>query len=79
MSNKITNFQSFCNIFFLHIQAPSPPHKEEKEEEVEGNGSDGGFPDDAFLMVSQLQWEDDVIWDGNEIKHKVTIVTIYYF
>lgn len=29
------------------------------------------FPDDAFLMVSQLQWEDDVIWDGSEIKHKV--------
>ncbi|XP_013142953.1 PREDICTED: transcription initiation factor TFIID subunit 1 [Papilio polytes] len=32
---------------------------------------DSGFPDDAFLMVSQLQWEDDVIWDGSEIKHKV--------
>lgn len=22
-------------------------------------------------MVSQLHWEDDVVWDGNEIKHKV--------
>lgn len=33
---------------------------------------DSGFPDDAFLMVSQLQWEDDVIWDGSEIKHKVS-------
>ncbi|XP_003436646.2 transcription initiation factor TFIID subunit 1 isoform X1 [Anopheles gambiae] len=29
------------------------------------------FPDDAFLMVSQLHWEDDVVWDGNDIKHKV--------
>ncbi|XP_077286335.1 TATA-box binding protein associated factor 1 isoform X2 [Arctopsyche grandis] len=29
------------------------------------------FPDEAFLMVSQLQWEDDVVWDGNEIKQKV--------
>lgn len=29
------------------------------------------FPDDSFLMVSQLHWEDDVVWDGNDIKHKV--------
>ncbi|XP_011494870.1 PREDICTED: transcription initiation factor TFIID subunit 1 isoform X2 [Ceratosolen solmsi marchali] len=26
--------------------------------------------DDAFLMVSQLHWEDDVIWNGDDIKHK---------
>nr|XP_049699918.1 transcription initiation factor TFIID subunit 1 isoform X5 [Helicoverpa armigera] len=61
------------------IKAPSPereekpkeveemnPEKQEKEEDP-----DSGFPDDSFLMVSQLQWEDDVIWDGSEIKHKV--------
>ncbi|XP_050296996.1 transcription initiation factor TFIID subunit 1 isoform X2 [Anthonomus grandis grandis] len=29
------------------------------------------FPDDAFLMVTQLHWEDDVVWDGNDIKQKV--------
>lgn len=29
------------------------------------------LPEDAFLMVSQLHWEDDVVWDGNDIKHKV--------
>ncbi|XP_014237505.1 transcription initiation factor TFIID subunit 1 [Trichogramma pretiosum] len=28
------------------------------------------LPDDAFLMVSQLHWEDEVIWDGDDIKHK---------
>lgn len=22
-------------------------------------------------MVSQLHWEDDVVWDGNDIKHSV--------
>lgn len=27
--------------------------------------------DDAYLMVSQLHWEDDVVWDGNDIKHSV--------
>lgn len=29
------------------------------------------IPDDAYLMVSQLHWEDDVVWDGNDIKNKV--------
>lgn len=29
------------------------------------------IPEDAFLMVSQLHWEDDVVWDGNAIKDKV--------
>lgn len=29
------------------------------------------YPDDSYLMVSQLQWEDDVIWNGEDIKHKV--------
>ncbi|XP_031356543.1 transcription initiation factor TFIID subunit 1 isoform X2 [Photinus pyralis] len=38
----------------------------EPEEPLEGEP----FPDDAFLMVSQLHWEDDVVWDGNDIKHK---------
>ncbi|XP_053607515.1 transcription initiation factor TFIID subunit 1 isoform X2 [Plodia interpunctella] len=57
---------------------PPSPDREEKElkcetvEDVENSDSpDSGFPDDSFLMVSQLQWEDDVIWDGSEIKHKV--------
>ncbi|EDW81773.2 uncharacterized protein Dwil_GK12244 [Drosophila willistoni] len=32
---------------------------------------DPSIADDAFLMVSQLHWEDDVVWDGNDIKAKV--------
>ena len=27
--------------------------------------------DDAYLMVTQTNWEDEVIWNGEEIKHKV--------
>ncbi|CAH0723368.1 unnamed protein product, partial [Brenthis ino] len=64
------------------LKAPSPDREEKSKEKsvVEGpvseneaneDSPDSGFPDDAFLMVSQLQWEDDVIWDGSEIKHKV--------
>ncbi|KAJ8667283.1 hypothetical protein QAD02_008945 [Eretmocerus hayati] len=36
--------------------------EEEKEEDDE-------YTEDAFLMVSQLHWEDDVIWNGDDIKH----------
>uniref|UniRef100_A0A6P7FJW6 Transcription initiation factor TFIID subunit 1 n=1 Tax=Diabrotica virgifera virgifera TaxID=50390 RepID=A0A6P7FJW6_DIAVI len=43
-----------------------PEIKEENKE-----NQDESFPDDAFLMVTQLHWEDDVVWDGNDIKHKV--------
>ncbi|KAM7364185.1 TATA-box binding protein associated factor 1 isoform 2-T2 [Cochliomyia hominivorax] len=41
--------------------------KEEPKEEVK----EEPLADDAFLMVSQLHWEDEVVWDGNEIKAKV--------
>ncbi|XP_059612108.1 transcription initiation factor TFIID subunit 1 isoform X2 [Phlebotomus argentipes] len=41
----------------------------QKREEIVINGEP--IPDDAYLMVSQLHWEDDVVWDGNDIKHKV--------
>ncbi|XP_037955889.1 transcription initiation factor TFIID subunit 1 isoform X1 [Teleopsis dalmanni] len=33
--------------------------------------TENALPDDAFLMLSQLHWEDDVVWDGNDIKAKV--------
>ena len=29
------------------------------------------IPEDAFLMVTQVNWEDEVIWNGDDIKHKV--------
>ncbi|KAL4704937.1 hypothetical protein ACJJTC_013394 [Scirpophaga incertulas] len=52
----------------LKTDVPAPVM--EIDQETVGS-PDSGFPEDSFLMVSQLQWEDDVIWDGNEIKHKV--------
>lgn len=50
---------SFSYIYILKTEPELEPIKEEV------------FPDEAYLMVSQLQWEDDVVWDGNEIKQKV--------
>ncbi|GLH03339.1 Transcription initiation factor TFIID subunit 1 [Gryllus bimaculatus] len=29
------------------------------------------FPDDVYLMVSQLHWEDEVIWNGDDVKDSV--------
>lgn len=45
--------------------------KDTQEEIKENEQENGGYADDAFLMVTQLHWEDDVVWDGNDIKHKV--------
>lgn len=57
------------------LKAPSPDREDKPEDQLSDSkpveSPDSGFTDDAFLMVSQLQWEDDVIWDGSEIKHKV--------
>ncbi|XP_030330484.1 transcription initiation factor TFIID subunit 1 isoform X5 [Strigops habroptila] len=58
--------------------------KEEEEEEEETKGhadeedarlmdeKDDLLADEHFLMVTQLQWEDDVIWNGEDVKHKGT-------
>lgn len=49
---------------------------EEQESQQTKNQNDNqtkneeDFADDAFLMVSQLHWEDDVVWNGDDIKHK---------
>ncbi|XP_018085209.1 transcription initiation factor TFIID subunit 1 isoform X2 [Xenopus laevis] len=44
--------------------------KETKEEAADA--PDSKFQDEHFLMVTQLQWEDDVIWNGEDVKHKAT-------
>jgi transcription initiation factor TFIID subunit 1 len=44
------------------------PDNEEKNLRAED------FPDEAYLMVSQLHWEDEVVWNGDDIKHKVISV-----
>ena len=43
--------------------------QEAKDEEEKFIGPE--FPDEAFLMVTQLQWEDDIIWSGEEAKARV--------
>ena len=40
-------------------------------EEEEEESASLRFPDEAFHMVTQLNWEDDVVWNGDDIKNKV--------
>ncbi|XP_017030698.1 transcription initiation factor TFIID subunit 1 isoform X2 [Drosophila kikkawai] len=45
--------------------------KDERRVSIPEEEMEPSIADDAFLMVSQLHWEDDVVWDGNDIKAKV--------
>ena len=53
------------------------PPKVELEPKEEGYDADGEqeakdeFADDCFHMVTQYNWEKDIIWNGDDIKHKV--------
>lgn len=38
----------------------------------EGGGKESTLENELFLMVTQLQWEDDIIWNGEDVKHKGT-------
>uniref|UniRef100_A0A4W6FU55 Transcription initiation factor TFIID subunit n=1 Tax=Lates calcarifer TaxID=8187 RepID=A0A4W6FU55_LATCA len=33
---------------------------------------EAALENELFLMVTQLQWEDDIIWNGEDVKHKGT-------
>uniref|UniRef100_A0A4W5P853 Transcription initiation factor TFIID subunit n=1 Tax=Hucho hucho TaxID=62062 RepID=A0A4W5P853_9TELE len=51
--------------------------KEEEEDEQEKQESgdekdEQALENELFLMVTQLQWEDDIIWNGEDVKHKGT-------
>ncbi|XP_013766925.1 transcription initiation factor TFIID subunit 1 isoform X1 [Pundamilia nyererei] len=52
---------------------------QEDNDIVDGNDDDDdedkdrkALENELFLMVTQLQWEDDIIWNGEDVKHKGT-------
>lgn len=45
----------------------------EEQENNKLDKNEENSADDAFLMVSQLHWEDDVVWNGDDIKHKAIL------
>uniref|UniRef100_A0A8C7U3Y4 Transcription initiation factor TFIID subunit n=1 Tax=Oncorhynchus mykiss TaxID=8022 RepID=A0A8C7U3Y4_ONCMY len=48
--------------------------KEEEDDEQEKRERMSSMckANELFLMVTQLQWEDDIIWNGEDVKHKGT-------
>uniref|UniRef100_A0AAV2J8F7 Transcription initiation factor TFIID subunit n=1 Tax=Knipowitschia caucasica TaxID=637954 RepID=A0AAV2J8F7_KNICA len=40
--------------------------------EEDGDKEPKHLENELFLMVTQLQWEDDIIWNGEDVKHKGT-------
>ena len=51
------------------------------EYDGDGENSDGDedIPDDAFHMITQYNWEDDIIWNGDDLKHKVYFLSLFNF
>ncbi|KAM3869309.1 transcription initiation factor TFIID subunit 1 [Diretmus argenteus] len=46
---------------------------ETAQEEGDSDDKDKlAIENEVFLMVTQLQWEDDIIWNGEDVKHKGT-------
>ncbi|XP_077597107.1 transcription initiation factor TFIID subunit 1 isoform X3 [Stigmatopora nigra] len=45
---------------------------EEMEKSFDGEEERMALENELFLMVTQLQWEDDIIWNGEDVKHKGT-------
>ncbi|XP_008425840.1 transcription initiation factor TFIID subunit 1 isoform X3 [Poecilia reticulata] len=65
----------------LPKEVTEPPEEAQKEDDsMDVDDDDGGDGDkvrrvlenELFLMVTQLQWEDDIIWNGEDVKHKGT-------
>ncbi|XP_047235418.1 transcription initiation factor TFIID subunit 1 isoform X4 [Girardinichthys multiradiatus] len=65
----------------LPKEITEPPQKFQKDDDnmdTDGDDDDDGdkarqaLENELFLMVTQLQWEDDIIWNGEDVKHKGT-------
>uniref|UniRef100_A0A671VP97 Transcription initiation factor TFIID subunit n=1 Tax=Sparus aurata TaxID=8175 RepID=A0A671VP97_SPAAU len=56
--------------FKLKEEQSSEPEKQDAPQEI--IEPKHALENELFLMVTQLQWEDDIIWNGEDIKHKGT-------
>jgi hypothetical protein len=61
------------HVFSFSDERTSAVDTDVSPKEIGGDKPKIEIPEDAFLMVTQVNWEDDVIWNGDDIKHKVSI------
>lgn len=59
------------NYYIYEVRSGHSLHNEHVFMGFQGD-EDSKVQDEVFLMVTQLQWEDDIIWNGEEVKHKGT-------
>uniref|UniRef100_A0A3B4Y165 Transcription initiation factor TFIID subunit n=1 Tax=Seriola lalandi dorsalis TaxID=1841481 RepID=A0A3B4Y165_SERLL len=62
---------SFNYGFKLKDEQSSEPQIQETPKEITETDR-AALENELFLMVTQLQWEDDIIWNGEDVKHKGT-------
>ncbi|XP_060688732.1 transcription initiation factor TFIID subunit 1 isoform X2 [Hemiscyllium ocellatum] len=55
----------------VEVQEPSE-ETEKSTDEKELRSEMEALLDEHFLMVTQLPWEEDIIWNGEDVKHKTT-------
>ncbi|KAM4546900.1 transcription initiation factor TFIID subunit 1 isoform 4-T4 [Fundulus diaphanus] len=58
-------------------EPPQEVQRDDDNMDTDGDDDDGdkarqALENELFLMVTQLQWEDDIIWNGEDVKHKGT-------
>ena len=61
--SDVFHFRSLNDIF--HNNQKEEREKEKKAEEAMD------YNPEIYLMVTQLNWEDDIIWDGEQAKQKI--------
>uniref|UniRef100_A0A8C3B3S1 Transcription initiation factor TFIID subunit n=1 Tax=Cyclopterus lumpus TaxID=8103 RepID=A0A8C3B3S1_CYCLU len=44
----------------------------DNDDNDDGDKEQSALENELFLMVTQLKWEDDIIWNGEDVKHKGT-------
>lgn len=45
---------------------------DDNDDNEDGDKDRSALENEVFLMVTQLKWEDDIIWNGEDVKHKGT-------
>lgn len=44
----------------------------DNDDSDDGDKEQSALENELFLMVTQLKWEEDIIWNGEDVKHKGT-------
>jgi len=74
MLNVPEDGENFDYGFQLKKTENEDQEKSSSEEETNENESEKenkiGYPDEAFHMITQRDWESEVIWDGSDTKYK---------